>query len=160
MVVFFAQNDGGWTHYYVWCGNRSPAAAEPESKMQHLRRGGLQTVHGAQLRRSVRCRPVRAHKQIPPWTFMAMPVMRPGTTDPLRWARSNRRPPAPVFVESGSQLNHDDCRDRVASSTVLTVRYIVRGWIAIPAVRDGNTFIGKCLMGSVRDTYRPECSVV
>jgi hypothetical protein len=28
MDVCFSQNDGGWTHYCVWCGNRSPATAE------------------------------------------------------------------------------------------------------------------------------------
>jgi hypothetical protein len=27
-MCVFPQNDGGWTHYCVWCGDRSPANAE------------------------------------------------------------------------------------------------------------------------------------
>jgi hypothetical protein len=65
---------------------------------------------------------------------MAVPGVRSGLADPLRWARSHRRPPARVYVEAGSQLNYDDCCDRSASSNVVIVRSCDRGWNAMTRV--------------------------
>jgi hypothetical protein len=65
---------------------------------------------------------------------MAVPGVRSGRADPLRWARSHRRPPARVYAEAGSHLNHDDCCDRSASSSVVTVRSCDRGWNAMTQV--------------------------